>query len=157
MPKKVSATISRSPKLVAVHMSGFSASTIGTDRIRQAIEHNIACNHANRCREADHTVLERVNCVDARARRRVAGVNLRLAAHWGIKVDVQDTVDGFEVVLTGTNAAAIAKSYTDAELVARLEAAVSCARANKCGTSAQSPKDQLNCVAVGAKRRLAIK
>lgn len=156
MAKKMTTTISRSPKLVSVHVSGITASSIGAERIKQAIEHNLACNTVNRCRDANQTVLDRVRCVEARAKRRIEGVNLRLGARHGVKIDVQEVDGGFEIFLTGANAAKLAQSYTDAELAQRLEIAVGCARTNKCGTVSQPAKGQLGCVAVGAKRRLGV-
>lgn len=155
MPK-IKATISHSTKGVSVRIAGTPRS-LSADRIRGAIEHHLACNLTNRCREADQTVLERVRCVEARAKRRSEGVGLRLSPQSGLKVDVQEADEGFQVSLIGSGASRLAKSYTNAELAERLAVAVSCARTNRCDSVSQSLKDQLNCVGVGAKRRLALR
>lgn len=154
--KRTRTQITRSAKGVSVLVSGEATSGLSADRVKEAIEHNIACNLTNRCRDKNQTALDRVRCVEARARRRVEGVNFQLSPRARLKVDVQALADGFEIHVTGDNAAKLARTYTDRELGARLQDAVACARRNRCGARDQSSRDQLNCINVGAKRRLAL-
>jgi hypothetical protein len=151
----IKVTIARSTRGASVRISGTPPS-LSVDRIRAAIEHQVACNSANRCREPDQTVLERVKCVEARAKRRGDGVGLRLLPQSSLKVDVREADEGFEVSLTGRGASRLASGYTDAELTERLQSALSCAQTNHCDAGSQDPREQLNCVGVGARRRLAL-
>ena len=100
--------------------------------------------------------MQRANCIEARAKRRSEGVGLRPSTPLGLKVDVQQGDDGFDVFLTGRGVSGLAAGYTDADLEERLQTAVSCGRKNRCDERTQVLKDQLNCVSVGVKRRFAV-
>ncbi len=151
----IEVTVARSTKGASARISGAPPS-LSADRIQAAIEHQLACILANRCRAEDQTVIERVKCVEVRAKRRCEGVVLRLPTQSGLKIVVREAGGGFEVGLTGKGATQLANGYTDAELTERLQSAIACARTKHCDAGSQIPKDQLNCVRVGAKRRLAL-